>query len=309
MRTLKTAVRVEAVPLVCSVWGERELAAFDRAVIENSQNAVIACDEYGNLVVFNPTARAWHGLDARHISPSKWASYYGLYLPDGVTPFPSDEVPLMRASRGERVSNVPMIICASGQPPRHVTCAGGPFFDRDGRNLGAFVVLVDSTEVRKLTIELEHLASHDALTALPNRRTFEAEVERATLFAARGTVSTVLFADVDRFKTCNDRFGHVFGDQVLREIAQCMKSAVRDVDTVARIGGDEFGIVIWDLDVSAAEGIAERLSEAVTEVGRTHGLEIGLSIGAAAITRDSDVSSVMAQADARMYERKGCSRD
>jgi diguanylate cyclase (GGDEF)-like protein len=297
--------RADREPNVCAVWGEREMAAFDRAVIENSQNAVIACDGFGNLVLFNPTARAWHGLDARNIAPEHWASYYRLYLPDGVTPFPADEIPLTRAFRGETVRNVSMVIRAENQEPRYVSCGGGPFLGEDGRKLGAFVVLVDTTEVNKLTLELAHLASHDVLTGLPNRRTFESEVERATLFASRGTVSTVLFADVDRFKTCNDRLGHVVGDRVLCEIAECMKNVMRDVDMVARIGGDEFGIVIWNQGVEAVEEIATRLSDAVADVGRTHGLDIGLSIGAAAITRDTDTSSVLAEADARMYERKG----
>ena len=295
-------------PLVCSIWGEHELAAFDRAVIENSQNAVVACDKYGNLVVFNPTAREWHGLDARNISPREWAAYYRLYLPDGVTLFPSDEIPLNRALRGETVREVPMVIRAEGQPPRYVSCGGGPFFDKSGGTLGAFVVLVDTTEIHRLTADLEHLASHDVLTGLPNRRTFEAEVERATAFAGRGTFSTVLFADVDRFKTCNDQFGHVFGDKVLRVIAQSMKSVVRDIDTVARIGGDEFGIVLWDLGAESVAALATRLSDVVSEVGREYGLDIGLSIGAAAITRDSDTSTVLAEADTRMYEDKRSSR-
>ena len=291
-------------PLVCSVWGEREMAAFDRAVIENSQNAVIACDKYGNLVVFNPTARAWHGLDARDIPSRDWAAYYRLYLPDGVTLFPSDEIPLTRAFRGQIVRNADMVIRAEGQRPRHVSCSGGPFFDENGGQLGAFVLLTDTTEIHELTQELEHLASHDVLTGLPNRRTFEAEVERATLFASRGSASTVLFADVDRFKTCNDRFGHVFGDQVLRQIALSMRGVVREVDTVARVGGDEFGIVLWDQSTEDVDAVKERLSEAVSAVGREHGLDIGLSIGAAAITCDSVTSTVMAEADARMYEMK-----
>ncbi|MDR3685530.1 MAG: diguanylate cyclase [Coriobacteriia bacterium] len=295
-------------PLVCSIWGEHELAAFDHAVIENSQNGVVACDKHGNLVVFNPTARLWHGLDARSISPREWAAYYRLYLPDGVTLFPPDEIPLARALRGETVHDVPMIIRAEGQPPRYVSCGGGPFFDASGHTLGAFVVLVDTTEIHRLTADLEHLASHDVLTGLPNRRTFEAEVERAAAFAGRGTVSTVLFADVDRFKTCNDLYGHVFGDKVLREIAQRMRAVVRDIDTVARIGGDEFGIVLWGMSAESTDALVTRLSEVVSDVGREHGLDVGLSIGSAAITRDSDTSTVLAEADTRMYEDKRSSQ-
>jgi diguanylate cyclase (GGDEF)-like protein len=119
----------------------------------------------------------------------------------------------------------------------------------------------------------------------------------------------VLFADVDHFKSCNDQFGHVFGDKVLREIAQSMRSALREVDTVARIGGDEFGIVLWDQGNEGVKAVSSRLSDAVTEVGRRHGLDIGLSIGAAVVTRDSTTSKVLAEADAQMYQIKAVSHD
>jgi len=292
-------------PLVCALWGEREMASFDQAVIENTQNAVLACDENGNLVVFNPTARAWYGFDLRTNPELASAdSGCGLFMPDGLTRFSPPDLPLARAFRGETIRDVAASIRAEGQAARHVSCGGGPFFDEDGRQLGAFAVLVDTTEVRKLTLELEELARHDALTGLPNRRAFESEVERVTLVAERAMPSTVLFADVDRFKTCNDRFGHVVGDQVLRQIAKSMEGVVRDVDTVARIGGDEFGIVLWNLTEDAVETIITRLSEAVIEVGREHDLDIGLSIGRAVVRTDSDPSSVLAEADDRMYEMK-----
>jgi diguanylate cyclase (GGDEF)-like protein len=161
---------------------------------------------------------------------------------------------------------------------------------------------------RQLAVELEHLATHDALTGLPNRRLFEAETERAAAFAKRGTVSTILFTDVDQFKTCNDVLGHAVGDQVLHEIAQGMKDVVRETDTVARIGGDEFGVVLWGQTGEAVAEISQRLSDAVTAIGLEYGCDIGLSIGAAALTPGTDASSVLAEADRRMYEAKASPR-
>ncbi|HZL03856.1 MAG TPA: GGDEF domain-containing protein, partial [Coriobacteriia bacterium] len=101
-----------------------------------------------------------------------------------------------------------------------------------------------------------------------------------------------------------DTLGHEFGDRVLREIAQGMQSVLRETDMVARIGGDEFGVVLWDQTSEAATEIARRLSEAVVAIGLKHGLVIGLSIGSAVLTSDTDVSSVLAEADTRMYEAK-----
>ena len=165
-------------------------------------------------------------------------------------------------------------------------------------------VFTDITEIREVEEQVRHLATHDALTGLPNRRLFEAETERAAAFAKRGTVSTILFTDVDQFKTCNDVLGHAVGDEVLHEIAQGMKDVVRETDTVARIGGDEFGIVLWGQIGKEVAEISQRLSDAVTAVGLKYGSNIGLSIGAATLTAGADASSVLAETDRPMYEAK-----
>ncbi len=156
--------------------------------------------------------------------------------------------------------------------------------------------------------QLAYLADHDALTGLPNRRAFEAEVERAGAFARRGVSSTILFADVDGFKACNDSFGHPFGDAVLREIAESMRACVRDIDMVARIGGDEFGVILRGEDADAQRVASARLSKAVRDAGLARGLDLGLSIGASCLDADADIESVLAEADSRMYEAKAAAQ-
>jgi diguanylate cyclase (GGDEF)-like protein len=108
----------------------------------------------------------------------------------------------------------------------------------------------------------------------------------------------------DRFKECNDRFGHEKGDSVLREIAQVMKATVREMDTVARIGGDEFGVLLRGQTGEVIQDIEARLREAVEQCGAGYGLDLGLSIGAATIGGDRTASQVLAEADTRMYESK-----
>ncbi len=181
---------------------------------------------------------------------------------------------------------------------------GQPFYGPDGAFLGYLGACYDISDLREMAEELSHLAAHDPLTGLPNRRAFEIAVIEAAAAARRGTSSTVLFADLDRFKLANDRYGHERGDHVLTEIAQAMRAAVRDIDVVARIGGDEFGILLRGQSGAELGVIEARLREAVEACGARHDLDIGLSIGSSTISGDRTVSEVLAEADDRMYECK-----
>ncbi|MDO8880502.1 MAG: sensor domain-containing diguanylate cyclase [Coriobacteriia bacterium] len=181
---------------------------------------------------------------------------------------------------------------------------GRPVSAADGTFMGYIGACFDINDLRQLAEDLSHLAAHDPLTGLPDRRAFEVAVIEATAAARRGMHSTILFADLDRFKECNDRFGHDKGDAVLVEIAQVMRLTVRDMDMVARIGGDEFGVLLRGQSGAEVGDIEERLGNAVAECGARYGLDIGLSIGASAIDGDHTASVVLAEADSRMYESK-----
>lgn len=134
-----------------SLYRERE---FIRALLENMVDSVVACDAEGKLALLNRTAREWHGLDPVHIPQTEWADYYGLYQEDGVTPMTAATIPLARAFRGERLRDAAMVIRARGQLPRYVTSHCAPFFDTDGRLLGAVAVMRDLTEARRMELAL-----------------------------------------------------------------------------------------------------------------------------------------------------------
>src|SRR6202008_2645889 len=119
-----------------------------------------------------------------------------------------------------------------------------PLRDSDGAIAGAAVMLHDVSELRGLTQQMTYQASHDALTALVNRREFERRLGEPLDIARAGRQGHVMcYLDLDRFKAVNDTSGHLAGDNMLREVAALIREAVRDSDTVARIGGDEFGIL------------------------------------------------------------------
>jgi len=166
-------------------------------------------------------------------------------------------------------------------------------------------------ELRALRLqigELERLADSDTLTPLLNRRAFLREVERGIARVARhGTPVAVMIADLDGLKAINDGAGHQAGDAVLLHVGYALKSMVRATDIVARIGGDEFGIVMEDLDAEAAE--AKLLALAAGIGAETiDGMRVSVSIGHALVSPDDTIDSIIARADAAMYERKRAQR-
>jgi diguanylate cyclase (GGDEF)-like protein len=157
--------------------------------------------------------------------------------------------------------------------------------------------------------QLRHLASHDALTALPNRLLLDDRVAQAIAQANRqGHEFGLLVVDLDRFKLINDSLGHRAGDDLLREVAQRLKSAVRAVDTTARLGGDEF-VILVDGPVTRAEaiGIGKRAIDVMRPAMRLLGIDVHISpsIGIAFYPRDGvTVDALLARADAAMYSAK-----
>jgi diguanylate cyclase (GGDEF)-like protein len=157
--------------------------------------------------------------------------------------------------------------------------------------------------------ELYQLATHDALTDLYNRRHFSEVMDKEIARALRhGRPLTLCMVDVDLFKPVNDRYGHNAGDTVLRRIAALIRADVRHEDVAARIGGEEFAILLPECDVSTAYGFADRLRMAVADTEFTLEDEprhVTISIGIGALSPDCATrSGLMAAADAALYSAK-----
>lgn len=151
--------------------------------------------------------------------------------------------------------------------------------------------------------ELERLADSDTLTPLRNRRAFVREVERAIARAARhGTPAAVMIADLDGLKAINDTRGHQAGDAALMHVGYCLLAQVRVTDVVARIGGDEFGLVLEELDEAAAWAKAASLAEECA--AEIDGTRVSISVGYAMIAPGDTLDTLLARADATMYRVK-----
>lgn len=153
----------------------------------------------------------------------------------------------------------------------------------------------------------EFLAGHDDLTGLPNRRQFEERLRSA--LGRAPTLHALLLLDLDHFKEINDGFGHLTGDSVLRVVAQRLRAAVSAGDVVARIGGDEFAVLVFEVESDrTVEGIARRLVDAVEGpiVVDGHAHRVSTSIGIARLPIDGATAEVLiSAADADLYRAKG----
>lgn len=174
-------------------------------------------------------------------------------------------------------------------------------------------VLCLAAERRALDQRLHLSNRHDALTGLPNRALFEERLRAAMARAARaGTAVAVLFLDLDRFRQINDRLGHHAGNEVLVEIGQRLRRELEGVDTVARIGGDEFAVVYEDGDGAGTEGVAGRilriLARPITVAGRS--VTVRATVGISTFPRDgTEVSTLLTNSDRAMYHGKSAGRN
>jgi len=156
--------------------------------------------------------------------------------------------------------------------------------------------------------DLEARADVDPLLDILNRRGFERELKRALAHVKRyGTQAALMFVDLDGFKGINDRFGHAAGDALLKAVARELIGHVRASDVVGRLGGDEFGVIVWRVEQPQAIAKARELETVIAGIGITHGrsqISVAASVGVAPLVEDSTPADVIAAADRAMYARK-----
>jgi diguanylate cyclase (GGDEF)-like protein/PAS domain S-box-containing protein len=184
-----------------------------------------------------------------------------------------------------------------------------PIKNRAGRVSGAVIVFRDVSVARLMALEMTHSARHDYLTALPNRMLLNDRVTQAIALAARhGKKVAVLFLDIDGFKHINDSLGHPIGDKLLQSISRRLVNCVRVSDTVSRQGGDEFVVVLSEVELPEDAAIsARRMLAAVAQPHsiNQHELHVTTSIGVSVFPDDGrDAETLIKNADTAMYQAK-----
>lgn len=199
---------------------------------------------------------------------------------------------------------------------RHIESQGNVVHDASGKVSKVVVVSRDVTERKKIEEKLRHLSYHDMLTGLPNRILFSDRLTQAIAVARRDKkhALALMFMDLDNFKEINDTFGHAAGDRVLKEVAGRIQDCLRETDTAARMGGDEFVVLLPAIETeNDAVLVAEKIRHAVCqliELNDDHSLHISTSIGIAVYPEHgSEEDSLFKNADAAMYHAKDSGRN
>jgi diguanylate cyclase (GGDEF)-like protein len=197
--------------------------------------------------------------------------------------------------------------------PRYFQSQFCPDVKADGTVAGFFALTFDITELKQAQQELEQLARVDSLTGLANRREFDERIQIAVKHCKRsGRALALLAFDVDQFKAINDSKGHPVGDAVIKEFAKRLRAHVREEDLLARMGGDEFMLLIEDADsLASVKLVAEKLLALVRmpmQIGDEL-LHITTSIGVAFAQSPTLTELIVVEADKALYAAKSAGRD
>ncbi|MBN1303544.1 MAG: GGDEF domain-containing protein [Anaerolineales bacterium] len=184
-----------------------------------------------------------------------------------------------------------------------------PVYDDHGNIIGLLGITREINKLKHAEMELQHLATHDILTSLPNRYLFFDRLEQVLLRARRLRTSfAVLYLDLNRFKVINDQYGHDTGDKVLKQVAAGIKNTLRESDTVARMGSDEFVIILETIKKSRdAVRIASKIGATIQKETHIEGRarDVSVSIGISIYPEHgTDTTTLLKAADHAMYKAK-----
>jgi diguanylate cyclase (GGDEF)-like protein/PAS domain S-box-containing protein len=282
----------------------------DRAqvTLEAIADGVISTDEEGLVTYCNPVAAALTGWPRDDAKGQPFANIFKLISAKSRESVPD---PMARSMR-ENVAVSLTPDCLLVRPDGNETAiedSAAPIHDRAGKVIGAVIVFRDVSASRAAALKMSYLAQHDVLTDLPNRILFADRLRQAIELAKRhGQMLAMLFLDLDRFKNINDSLGHAVGDQLLQSIGHRLTDCVRSMDTVSRQGGDEFVILLSDINhVEAAVVAADKILRAIAlpHVIDDHELHITASVGIVIYPQDGiNDATLLKNADAAMYHAK-----
>jgi diguanylate cyclase (GGDEF)-like protein/PAS domain S-box-containing protein len=293
------------------IFEEKERA---QVTLQSIGDGVLTADAHGRVDYINPMAQDLIGCDSR---TAKGRTVDQLMtIIDVQTRKPVDN-PVIRCLQEGRVislqENCALINANDDEIPIQESAA--PIRDRIGNIIGSVMILHDVRKESRLFRQLSYQASHDALTDLINRREFESRLFTA-VEAMRGdteSMHALLYMDLDQFKVVNDTFGHAAGDALLKQLAELVTGKIRSTDVLARLSGDEFGILLERCNADRAMQVAESIRSAVESfrfAWKDSFTTVRCSIGVVLVTSESgDVAALMSSADVACYSAKDMGRN
>ena len=299
---------------------ERQLSVTDtlrekeraQITLHSIGDGVITTDNTGCIEYMNPIAEKLTGWSVKQAIGMSMEAV--LHLEDEVTgqviPDPALRCLAEKRVISPKTDNV--LISRSGDR-YSIQGTAAPVLSDKGGNVGVVLVFKDVTDSRRLQKVMVHQATHDPLTGLVNRAEFENRLENSINSAKEfENTHALLFLDLDQFKVVNDSVGHVAGDELLKQVSSLLANQLRGRDTLGRLGGDEFSVLLENCPLSKASKVAEILIDAVAEyrfIWEDKTFQIGVSIGVVTITADSaNRTELMKSADQACYAAKDLGR-
>src|SRR3954469_5834334 len=293
-----------------ALFREKESA---QITLQSMGDGVITTDAHSTIDYINPVAEELTGWRLEDAMGRPVEEIFRAFHEETCEPL---ENPLTVSIRRIRpIKSVrPMLLIRRDGNELYVESTAAPIRDGAGHVAGGVLVFHDVSESRELNRRLSYHASHDLLTGLVNRREFESRVERSLKSAkAREASYALCYLDIDQFKIVNDTCGHSAGDALLGQVGALLKSKVRWRDTLSRLGGDEFGILLESCSLDEALRTAENLRELISEfrfVWDERTFRLGVSVGVVPITpQTDDVASLLSAADSACAAAKDAGRN
>jgi diguanylate cyclase (GGDEF)-like protein/PAS domain S-box-containing protein len=306
-RALPRALRhaIERYRMQETLFVEKERA---QVTLDSIGDAVICTDIAGNITFLNLVAQKMTGWSGEESAGRSMTEVFRI----------------MDATSHEEVSSLPPLgvrDCLDAKAPSNTVLlrrdgleipienSVAPINNREGQPTGAVIVFRDVSVARAMTSQMVHAAEHDFLTGLPNRMLLNDRVSQAIALTSRSNKkAAILFLDLDGFKHINDSLGHPIGDKLLKSIAKRLVDCVRFSDTVSRQGGDEFVVLLAEMERSEDAAItARRMLGAVADAHSIdgHSLHVTTSIGVSVFPGDgADAPELVKNADTAMYQAK-----
>jgi diguanylate cyclase (GGDEF)-like protein/PAS domain S-box-containing protein len=303
LRALRYAIERKAMEEALFVEKERA-----QVTLNSIGDAVVCTDISGNITFLNLVAEKMTGWSWQEAASRPMAEVLRIL---DATSRETTANPMDMAVGRNRTVHLPsncILIRRDGFEIPIEDCVS-PIHDRDGQATGAVIVFRDVSAARAMALQMAHSAQHDFLTSLPNRMLFNDRVSQAIVLAARHMKKVaVLFLDLDGFKHINDSLGHPIGDKLLQSIAKRLVDCVRGSDTVSRQGGDEFVVLLSEMDQPEDAALsARRMLKSVAEPHSIdqHDLHVTTSIGLSVYPDDGlDAETLIKNADTAMYQAK-----
>lgn len=271
-------------------------------------DGVITTDKEGRITYLNPVSEmltGWTNSAAQGVHIEK---VFRIYQESNMEPVENPALKSMKHRKVFSLANHTVLLNRAGEKIS-IEDSGAPIVDLSGEVLGSVLVFHDATEARMLRKRLTWQAMHDSLTGLKNRQAFENRLDELIEKNIQDPrlEHALIYIDLDQFKIVNDTVGHPAGDELLKQVSVIIEEQVRDSDLLARIGGDEFAILLENCSTENAEMVSEKVRAAIQKhrfLWEERIFDIGASIGITQMQGNINKADAMSQADVACYIAK-----